>query len=89
MLYQTIFAHRFQWSKLNNIYFSIGLAIAERLLAEGASVVIGSRNQKNVDEAIEYLKNKGLTKVAGIAGHIASTDDQQKLVDFVSIFFEL
>ncbi|CAO4379840.1 unnamed protein product [Caenorhabditis nigoni] len=60
----------------------IGLAIAERLLAEGASVVIGSRSQKNVDEAIEYLKKNGLTKVAGIAGHIASTDDQQKLVDF-------
>ncbi|CAI2353445.1 unnamed protein product [Caenorhabditis sp. 36 PRJEB53466] len=60
----------------------IGLAIAERLLAEGASVVIGSRNQKNVDEAVEYLKSKGLTQVAGIAGHIASTDDQKKLVDF-------
>lgn len=60
----------------------IGLAIAERLLAEGASVVIGSRNQKNVDEAIEYLNKQGLAKVAGITGHIENTDDQQKLVDF-------
>lgn len=72
---------------INWITYRIGLAIAERLLDEGASVVIGSRNQKNVDEAIEYLKNKGLTKVAGIAGHIASTDDQKKLVDFVRYIY--
>ncbi|KAF1751087.1 hypothetical protein GCK72_017639 [Caenorhabditis remanei] len=45
----------------------IGLAIAERLLAEGASVVIGKKESN---------------KVAGIAGHIENTDDQQKLVHF-------
>lgn len=59
----------------------IGLAIAERFLEEGASVAIGSRSQKHVDEAIDYLKKKGLTKVVGIPGHIANTDDQRKLVD--------
>ncbi|CAD6187024.1 unnamed protein product [Caenorhabditis auriculariae] len=60
----------------------IGLAIAERLLDEGASVVIGSRNQKNVDEAIKELHSKGLKNVAGLAGHIAKPEDQKKLVDF-------
>ncbi|CAB3397788.1 unnamed protein product [Caenorhabditis bovis] len=60
----------------------IGLAIAERLAEEGAHVVIGSRNQKNVDDALEYLRKLGLTKVDGLAGHIADVEYQKKLVDF-------
>ncbi|PAV62123.1 hypothetical protein WR25_07519 [Diploscapter pachys] len=59
----------------------IGLAIAERIGLEGASVVIGSRNQKNVDEAIQYLKSKGVKNAVGIAGNVSNTDDQKKLVD--------
>ncbi|KAF8716412.1 hypothetical protein HU200_026347 [Digitaria exilis] len=43
----------------------IGLAIAERLGLEGAAVVISSRKQKNVDEAVEGLKAKGITVVGG------------------------
>ncbi|VDM53712.1 unnamed protein product [Angiostrongylus costaricensis] len=42
----------------------IGLAIAERLCLEGAAVVISSRNQKNVDDALEYLRSKGCSKVS-------------------------
>ena len=38
--------------------YGIGFAIAERLGLEGASVVISSRKQKNVDEAVEKLKKK-------------------------------
>ncbi|KAE9414796.1 hypothetical protein Angca_003726, partial [Angiostrongylus cantonensis] len=60
----------------------IGLAIAERLCLEGAAVVISSRNQKNVDDALEYLRSKGCSKVKGLACHVASTDHQRKLVDF-------
>uniref|UniRef100_A0A0K0DJ54 Dehydrogenase/reductase SDR family member 4 n=1 Tax=Angiostrongylus cantonensis TaxID=6313 RepID=A0A0K0DJ54_ANGCA len=60
----------------------IGLAIAERLCLEGAAVVISSRNQKNVDDALEYLRSKGCSKVEGLACHVASTDHQRKLVDF-------
>ncbi|VDO31091.1 unnamed protein product [Haemonchus placei] len=41
----------------------IGLAIAERLGLEGAAVVICSRNKKNVDDAVQYLKSKGVSKV--------------------------
>jgi dehydrogenase/reductase SDR family protein 4 len=36
--------------------FSIGYAIAERLGLEGARVVISSRKQKNVDEAVARLR---------------------------------
>ncbi|VDL87704.1 unnamed protein product [Nippostrongylus brasiliensis] len=60
----------------------IGLAIAERLGAEGAAVVICSRNQKNVDEAVQYLKSKGIAKVDGMAVHVANTEHQKKLIDF-------
>lgn len=85
--------------------FRIGLAIAERLGQEGAAVVICSRNQKNVDDAVKYLKSKGIAKVSswrifqnlttvmtyniqsqaeGIACHIANSEHQRKLIDFVS-----
>ncbi|EYC34512.1 hypothetical protein Y032_0001g447 [Ancylostoma ceylanicum] len=60
----------------------IGLAIAERLGREGAAVVICSRNQKNVDDAVNYLKSKGISRVEGIACHIANAEHQRKLVDF-------
>ncbi|KAI3896601.1 hypothetical protein MKW92_024460 [Papaver armeniacum] len=43
----------------------IGMSIAERLGLEGASVVISSRKQKNVDEAVEKLKSKGI-QVLGV-----------------------
>ena len=38
----------------------IGLGIAERLGLEGAKVVISSRKQRGVDEALEYLRGKGI-----------------------------
>ncbi|CAD5231121.1 unnamed protein product [Bursaphelenchus okinawaensis] len=45
----------------------IGLAIAERFLKEGAKVVISSRNQQNVDQAISSLIKNG-ANAAHIAG---------------------
>ncbi|KAK4386733.1 Tropinone reductase-like 3 [Sesamum angolense] len=38
----------------------IGFGIAERLGLEGAAVVISSRRQNNVDEAVEKLKSRGI-----------------------------
>uniref|UniRef100_A0A1I7TQN3 Dehydrogenase/reductase SDR family member 4 n=1 Tax=Caenorhabditis tropicalis TaxID=1561998 RepID=A0A1I7TQN3_9PELO len=55
----------------------IGLAIAERLLAEGASVVIGSRNQKNTLQ--KFGKINVLVNNHGINpafGHILEVSDQ-------------
>ncbi|KAK1575135.1 hypothetical protein Q3G72_002951 [Acer saccharum] len=40
-----------------------GLSIAELLGLEGTSVIVSSRKQKNVDEAVEKLKAKGIENV--------------------------
>lgn len=66
----------------------IGLAIAERLGCEGAAVVICSRNQKNVDEAVKYLKSRGISKVEGLAVHIAKPEDQRNLVNYTIKIFK-
>ncbi|KAK6755162.1 hypothetical protein RB195_013880 [Necator americanus] len=60
----------------------IGLAIAERLGLEGAALVICSRNQKNVDEAVQYLRSKHIAKVDGVACHVANSEHQLKLIEF-------
>ncbi|XWS18146.1 hypothetical protein CRYUN_Cryun32bG0017100 [Craigia yunnanensis] len=57
----------------------IGLAIAERLGLEGASVVISSRKQKNVDEAVEKLKKKGI-QVLGVVCHVSNTQQRKDLI---------
>ncbi|KAE8696726.1 Dehydrogenase/reductase SDR family member 4 [Hibiscus syriacus] len=57
----------------------IGFAIAERLGLEGASVVISSRKQKNVDEAVEKLKNKGL-EAFGVVCHVSNAQHRKDLI---------
>lgn len=59
--------------------FRIGLGIARRLLKEGASVVVSSRKQKNVDEAVKALQTEGLKSVSGIVCHVGKKDDRSKL----------
>ncbi|CAO1312400.1 unnamed protein product [Diamesa hyperborea] len=58
----------------------IGYAIAERLGLEGANVVVSSRKQKNVDEAVKQLQDQGIN-VAGIVCHVAKEGDRKKLFD--------
>ncbi|CAN6327132.1 unnamed protein product [Urochloa humidicola] len=58
----------------------IGLAIAERLGLEGAAIVISSRKQKNVDEAVEQLKAKGIT-VVGAVCHVSDAQQRKGLID--------
>ncbi|PNH09405.1 Dehydrogenase/reductase SDR family member 4 [Tetrabaena socialis] len=58
----------------------IGLATAERLAEEGASVFICSRKQDNVDDAVKALRAKGL-EVAGCACHVGSHEQRQRLVE--------
>ncbi|XVE87708.1 hypothetical protein DITRI_Ditri19aG0009400 [Diplodiscus trichospermus] len=57
----------------------IGFGIAERLALEGASVVISSRKQKNVDEAVEKLKAKGI-QVLGIVCHVSNAQQRKNLI---------
>lgn len=57
----------------------IGFAIAERLGLEGASVVVSSRRQKNVEEAVEKLRAKGID-VLGVACHVSSREQRRDLI---------
>lgn len=57
----------------------IGFGIAERLGLEGASVVISSRRLKNVDEAVEKLRAKGI-EVMGVACHVSDATQRQDLI---------
>lgn len=57
----------------------IGYAIAKRLSAEGASVVISSRKESNVNKAVETLKCEGHKNVSGVVCHVAKKEDRQNL----------
>ncbi|XP_076786602.1 dehydrogenase/reductase SDR family member 4-like isoform X3 [Arvicanthis niloticus] len=57
----------------------IGFAIARRLAQDGAHVVISSRKQENVDEAVAMLKEEGLS-VTGTVCHVGKAEDRQHLV---------
>ena len=56
----------------------IGFAIAERLVADGARVVITGRKQPALDEAVAALG--GPEHALGIAGNAADTDHQAEVV---------
>jgi dehydrogenase/reductase SDR family protein 4 len=57
----------------------IGFGIAERLGLEGASVVVSSRKQQNVDEAVEKLKAKGID-VFGVVCHVSNAQQRKNLI---------
>ncbi|PIN04812.1 Reductase [Handroanthus impetiginosus] len=57
----------------------IGFGIAERLGLEGAAVVISSRRQKNVDEAVEKLKAKGI-EALGLVCHVSNAQQRKDLI---------
>lgn len=76
-----------QYYQLDIIVFrSIGFGIAQRLAREGASVIISSRKQTNVDAAVEKLKSEGLD-VTGVVCHVAKAEDRAKLFELV--FFQI
>ena len=56
----------------------IGLAIAERLVREGAKVVVTGRTQESLDEAVEALG--GPAHALAVAGHAADVDHQAETV---------
>ncbi|KAK9935928.1 hypothetical protein M0R45_012801 [Rubus argutus] len=57
----------------------IGFAIAERIGLEGASVVISSRKQNNVDEAVDKLKAQGI-EALGIVCHVSNEQQRKNLI---------
>jgi 3-oxoacyl-[acyl-carrier protein] reductase len=56
----------------------IGLAIAERLVADGAKVVVTARKREALDEAVAQLG--GAEHVIGVAGHADDVDHQAEVV---------
>ena len=57
----------------------IGLAIAESCGKQGGKIVICSRQEKAVKEAVELLQNKGI-EVSGIAADVSKIGDLEKLL---------
>jgi glucose 1-dehydrogenase len=57
----------------------IGLALAEACARDGASVVISSRNNAAVENAVDYLKQKGYT-VSGVRADVTNTLDLKILL---------
>ena len=57
---------------------AIGRAIAQRLLTEGAKVVISGRSQEKLDQAIKSLKDLG--SIQGVLAHVDRSEDVQQLV---------
>lgn len=64
------------------ILFYIGLATAKRLGQEGCKVVVSSRKQKNVNEAVDMLRNNGI-EASGISGNQRVKEDRLKLIKYV------
>jgi len=60
-------------------HYSIGYAIAEKLGQDGAKVVVSSRKQKNVDEAVKKMKEQNL-EVFGTVCHVAKSEDRTNLI---------
>ncbi|MBZ3881324.1 Dehydrogenase/reductase SDR family member 2, mitochondrial [Sciurus carolinensis] len=57
----------------------IGFNIARRLAQDGAHVVISSRKQQNVDQAVNTLQGEGLS-VTGTMCHVGKAEDRERLV---------
>lgn len=58
----------------------IGLAIAQRLVADGARVIITARKQEALDEAVAEL---GAERAIAVAGNAADPQHQQEVIDTV------
>jgi NAD(P)-dependent dehydrogenase (short-subunit alcohol dehydrogenase family) len=63
----------------------IGYAIADRLLTEGAAVIINGRSDESVNQAIESLKAKHPNgNISGVAADFAKVEDVNRLIDQVA-----
>lgn len=65
-------------------YWRIGLAIAKQLARDGAKVMISSRKQEKVNEAVLQLEKeeKGCS-VKGVVCHVAKAEHRKNLIEQV------
>uniref|UniRef100_A0A2I3SUS6 Dehydrogenase/reductase 4 like 1 n=1 Tax=Pan troglodytes TaxID=9598 RepID=A0A2I3SUS6_PANTR len=59
--------------------YRIGFAVAQRLAQDGAHVVVSSRKQQNVDQAVATLQGEGLS-MTGTVCHVGKVKDWERLV---------
>jgi dehydrogenase/reductase SDR family member 4 len=59
----------------------IGFSIVKRLAKSGANVVVSSRKQKNVDQAVSELEKLYPNQIVGTVCHVGKNEDREKLVD--------
>ncbi|KAL6440205.1 hypothetical protein ACFW04_003058 [Cataglyphis niger] len=64
----------------------IGLSIAKRLAQEGAKVMISSRKELNVKNAVEELRSEGL-QVSGVVCHVGKAEDRKNLFEKTKAHF--
>jgi|GEM_PF-1579706 len=76
----------------------IGFAIAKRFALEGGKVVISSRKEDKVNEAVleiiqaiktECNDNSGASRVIGVACHVGKATDRENLVKKTVVRFYL
>lgn len=60
----------------------IGEAIALRFAQEGATVIISSRTQANIDKVVKDFVSQGL-KAVGFVCHVGKVDQRKQLLEFI------
>ena len=58
----------------------LGRAVADELAAEGASVIICSRDQEKLDRVAQEIESRTSSRVAAIAGDLSLTKDIERIV---------
>lgn len=58
----------------------IGLAMAKRMAEDGAHVILSSRQQKNVDKAVNSLTELNL-QASGMACHVGNPEERTNLIE--------
>ncbi|XP_059054119.1 dehydrogenase/reductase SDR family member 4 [Achroia grisella] len=61
----------------------IGYAIAKKLGNEGAAVIVSSRKEENVRNAVKSLRDEGIT-AEGVVCHVANKEHRQKLFEIAN-----
>lgn len=58
----------------------IGKGIAEKLASEGVTVIISSRDKKNIAETVAEITARG-HKAHGIVCHVGKKEDRTRLIN--------
>jgi 3-oxoacyl-[acyl-carrier protein] reductase len=65
----------------------IGRATTQALLKDGASVVVCSRNEREIKECVAHLRQKAGERIQGIACDVRDYNQVQRLVEFTQKHF--